>query len=214
MASKKYVTAGWESEFQPGSRERVLRNLLGITRVREMEEAEAQILGATQRAALKIYGPSHRFTPTDIRRLHRMWLGSIYPWAGNYRTVNIGKGGFQFAHAPLIPRLMVVLGKKVLRRHTPCGSAADVTVARSLAEVHAELILVHPFRDGNGRLARLLSVLMASQAGFPSLALSALAGGGKRTYVQAIHAAMSRDYAPLERLFARALERQPASSNS
>jgi len=28
-----------------------------------------------------------------------------------------------------------------------------------------ELILIHPFREGNGRIARFLSVLMALQAG-------------------------------------------------
>jgi cell filamentation protein len=145
-----------------------------------------------------------------------MWLGSIYPWAGNYRTVKIGKGGFQFAHAPLIPRLMVALGKEVLRRHTPCGSAAGVIVARSLAEVHAEFILVHPFRDGNGRVARLLTTLMASQAGLLSLNFSALAGRRKRTYVQAIHAAMSHDYGPFESLFASAigLRRRRAPSST
>lgn len=184
MASTKYAAAGMESEFQPGSRSRVLRNLLGITRVREMEEAESHALVAAQSAALEIYSPGHRFTPADIRRLHRMWLGSIYPWAGSYRTVNIGKGGFQFAHAPLIPPPMVALRKEVLRRHTPCGSAAGMTVARSLAEVHAELILIHPFRDGNGRVARLLTTLMASQAGLLSLNFSALSGRRKRTYVQ------------------------------
>jgi cell filamentation protein len=213
MASKRYVAAGWEAEFQPGSRGRVLRNLLGITRVREMEEVESQALITVQRTALTAYGPNHRFTTIDIRRLHKLWLGSIYPWAGNYRTVNIAKGGFQFAHAPLIPRLMAIFSKEMLRRHTPCGRTADVTVARSLAEVHAELILVHPFRDGNGRVARLLSLLMASQAGLQSLNPSALVNGGKLTYVQAIHAAMSRDYAPLESLFASAIERmrRPAS---
>ena len=58
-----------ELEFQPGSRGRVLRNLLDITRVRDIEEAETQALNVTQRAALKIYGPEHRFTPADIRRL-------------------------------------------------------------------------------------------------------------------------------------------------
>lgn len=207
MVSRRYLAAGWESEFQPGSRGRVLRNLLGITRVREMEDAEAQAFASAQKVALKRYGGTHRFTPADIRYLHKLWLGSIYPWAGKYRTVNIVKGGFQFAHAPLIPRLMAVLGRGALRQHTPRGVVADCTLARSLAEVHAELILVHPFRDGNGRLARLVSVLMASQAGFQPLNFSALAGGGKRTYVQAIQTAMSRDYAPLETLFVAAIER-------
>jgi cell filamentation protein len=216
MATTRYAAGGMEAEFQPGSRGRVLRNFLGITRVREMEEAESQALQAAQTTALQLYGPSHRFTPADIRRLHRIWLGSIYPWAGKYRTVNIGKGGFQFAHAPLIPRLMVELGREALRRHTPCGSVAGVSIARSLAEVHAELILIHPFRDGNGRLARLLTLLMASQAGLPPLNLTGLAGAGKREYVRAIQMAMSRDYAPLAKLFSSAtdLTRPHAASSN
>jgi cell filamentation protein len=195
-----------ELEFQPGSRGRVLRNLLGITQMREMEVAETQALYVAQADARKMYGPGRRFTSADIRRLHRMWLGEIYPWAGNYRTVNIAKEGLQFAHAPLISRLMAVFSKEVLGRHTPCGAAAEVAVARSLAEVHAELILIHPFVDGNGRLARLLAVLMASQAGINPLRLSALSGQGQRTYVQAIQAAMHRDCAPLEMLFSAAID--------
>ncbi len=206
MTPRRYAAAGSEAEFQPGSRGRVLRNFLGITKVREMEEAETQALSAAQRAARTIYGRTHRFTPADIRRLHRMWLGSIYPWAGNYRTVNTGTGGHRFAHAPLIPRLMANFGKDALRRHTPCGDTAHATVARSLAEVHAQLILIHPFRDGNERLARLVSVLMAAQAGVNSLRLSALAGTGRRTYAQAIRAALARDYTPLESLFSFALD--------
>ena len=205
MTPRRSATAGSESEFQPGSRGRVLRNFLGITKAREMEEAETQALIAAQRAARTTYGPRHRFTPADIRRLHRMWLGSIYPWAGNYRTVDISEGGFQFANAVLIPRLMASFGKNALRRHTPCRDGAEVTVARSLAEVHAQFIRIHPFRDGNGRLARLIAVLMASQAGLNPLRLSALAGAGRRTYVQAIHAAMSGDYSPLEALFSLAI---------
>jgi hypothetical protein len=42
------MTAEGELEFQPGSRGRVLRNLLGITQVREMEVAETQALFVAQ----------------------------------------------------------------------------------------------------------------------------------------------------------------------
>jgi len=89
-----------------------------------------------------------------------------------------------------------------------------VPVARALAEVHAELILIHPFRDGNGRVARMLSVLMARQAGLQLADFSPLEGRSKRNYVRAIHAAIGREYAPLETLFARVLERRRASSSS
>jgi cell filamentation protein len=179
-----------------------------------MEVVESQALTIAHEIAVAQYGSSHRFTSANVRSLHRLWLGRIYPWGGNYRTLNIGKGGFQFAHAPLIPRLMSAFGRDVLRRHTPCGKAAEMPVARSLAEVHAELILIHPFRDGNGRVARLLSLLMARQAGLQSMDFSPFAGRWKRMYVQAIHAAIGRDYAPLERLFARVIERRRASSST
>lgn len=215
MVSRKYDATGPEAEFQPGSRGRVLRNLLGITRVRDMNEAESQALELAQETALDRYGPDHRFTADDICALHRLWLGPIYPWSGKYRSVNIGKDGFQFAHAPLIAGLMAEFERGALRRYTPCREANDADVARALAEVHAELILMHPFREGNGRLARLLVLLMALQAGLPPLDFSPLSGRGKRAYVAGIHAAMGRDYAPLAAMLTRVIERsrRRAASN-
>jgi len=204
---RKYQATGPEAEFEPGSRGRVLRNLLGITRTRDMNEAESQALELAQEAALDRYGPDHRFTAENICALHRLWLGPIYPWTGKYRSVNVGKAGFQFAHAPLIAGLMAELERGALRKHTPCRAANDADVAQALAEVHAELILVHPFRDGNGRLARLLALLMALQAGLPPLDFSPLSGRGKRAYIAGIHAAMGRDYAPLTGVFACVIER-------
>lgn len=172
-----------------------------------MNEAESQALEIAQQAAIARYGPDQKFSGNDVRELHRLWLGPIYPWAGDYRTINIGKGGFQFAHAPLIPRLMRELERGPLRRHTPCRSNDTAAIAQALAEVHAEVILVHPFRDGNGRLARLLALLMALQAGLPPLDFSPLVGRGKRAYIAAIHAAMGADYARLESLFLRIIDR-------
>jgi cell filamentation protein len=203
----KYEAASLDAEFEPSSGRRVLRNLLGINRVREINEADSQFLLLAQEAALDLFGPHHRFTAEDIRTLHRLWLGPLYSWAGEYRHVNIGKGGFQFAHAPLIPRLMAELERGPLQRLTPCRAADDKHAAHALAEVHAELVLVHPFRDGNGRLARLLALLMAFQAGLPPLDFGPLVGRGKRVYIAGVHAAMRRDYTPMTEMFERAIAR-------
>lgn len=35
-----------------------------------------------------------------------------------------------------------------------------------IAKVHAELLFIHPFREGNGRTARVLANLMAEKAGY------------------------------------------------
>jgi hypothetical protein len=75
------ISLGPEVEFEPGSRGRVLRNLLGITLVSDMNTAESQALELTQDAAVDQYGPNHRFTANDICALHRLWLGPIYPAA-------------------------------------------------------------------------------------------------------------------------------------
>ncbi len=204
-----------EAEFEPGSRGRVLCNLLGITRVRDINLAESQALEIAQDLALERFSADHRFTARDIRELHALWLGPIYPWAGEFRSVDIGKGGFQFAHARLIQGLMAELERGALNRHTPCRPTDDATVALALAEVHAELILVHPFREGNVRLARLLALLMALQAGLPPLDFSPMLGRGRRIYIGGIHAAMGRDYRPLaavfEKIIARSKRRVAAS---
>lgn len=52
------------------------------------------------------YDRHHRFTASDVCRIHQCWVGRIYPWAGQYRQVNVKKDDFSFAAAPHIPKLM------------------------------------------------------------------------------------------------------------
>ena len=116
MTTRKYEASGVQAEFEPGSRDRVLRNLLGIVHAKDMEIIESDALAIAQVAAPARYGLTHRFSTSDIRDLHRSWLGRIYAWAGEYRTLDIGKGGFQFAHAARIPLLMAEFESDVLQR--------------------------------------------------------------------------------------------------
>jgi len=212
MTTRKYEASGVQAEFEPRSRNRVLRNLLGIVDERDMEVIESDALAIVQEAASARYGRTHCFSTNDVRELHRNWLGRIYAWAGEYRTVDVGKGGFQFAHAARIPLLMAEFESKVLQRLTPCAVGDHDRLAAALAEVHAELILIHPFRDGNGRLARLLAALMALQAGVEPLDFRPLDRNGKRNYIAAIHAALDRNYGPLAHLFRQVIDETDASS--
>jgi fido (protein-threonine AMPylation protein) len=90
--------------------------------------------------------------------------------------------------------------------------ADQAYVVRALAETHIELVLIHPFRDGNGRLARVLSTLMALQAGLPLLDFSLMAGTGKTAYIAAIQAGLDKHYAPMEKLFGEIIEQSRLSS--
>ncbi len=213
MTEGRYHADGLQAEFEPGSRSRVLRNRLGITRVRAMQRTESEALLAVQEWAIGHFGAAHRFSANDISLLHRQWLGSIYPWAGEYRQVNVSKGGFMFAAAGQVPRLMAAFEAQELVRFTPCKGMSDVSLIEALASAHAELVLIHPFREGNGRCARLLGWLMALQAGWPPLDFSPLAGRGRAAYFSAVQAAMVRDYAPMKQCFSRVLARTSLASS-
>jgi cell filamentation protein len=205
--SNRYQPSGAEAEFEPGSRDRVLRNVLGIRSVREIAFRESEALLAATNRLMNETETGQKFTAADIRRTHRVWMGGIYAWAGEYRTVNLGKGEFMFAAATEIPRLMQEFERNVLRKYTPCRSKVPEEQTYALALVHAELILIHPFRDGNGRCARLLATLMGLQAGLPPLDFSGVRGRERQRYIAAIHAALERDYAPLTAVFDRIVAR-------
>ncbi len=199
-----------EAQFEPGSNGLVLKNLIGIMSKQVMDEAEARALEQAMDILVRAYSETHRFTATDLCDCHHTWLGNIYEWAGRYRRVNVSKDGFPFAAAAQIPVLMDQFERDVLRRYTPCTDQADVVHA--LAETHVELVLIHPFRDGNGRFARVLSTLMALQAGLPLLDFSLMAGTGKTAYIAAIQSGLDKHYASMERLFEEVIAQSRSSS--
>lgn len=205
--SGRYAPHGTEGDFQSGSRGRVLANLLGIFRVRDMQVAESEALLSLTHALLLEVHERQTFNAQTLQAWHRRWLGGIYPWAGQYRQVNLSKSGFLFAAAHRLDALMAAYSRDVLAEHTPCAGMNETRLAQALTVTHAEFILIHPFRDGNGRLARLLNTMMALQAGFPALDYGGIQGRGKRDYIAAIHAALGRDYAPLEAIFGKILRR-------
>jgi cell filamentation protein len=85
-------------------------------------------------------------------------------------------------------------------------------MSSALAEVHTELVLIHPFREGNGRITRLLSTLMALQAGFPLLDFRPIVGEKKSAYFSAVQAGLDKNYEPMGKIFSEIIERSVAAS--
>ena len=205
----RYATAGDENEYEPGSNGTVLKNLCGVATIAGMEQAETLALVQSTEEMLDRFDQHHHFTAQDICSMHQAWLGSIYCWAGNYRQVMMSKDGFPFAAPAYIPALMGTFEREILSHHTPCR-ANPAQCAESLAIVHVELVLIHPFREGNGRLARLLATLMGLQAGLPLLLFDAMEAEGREAYFAAIRAGMERNYHPMQAIFAKIIEQSGA----
>tara|TARA_R110000868_G_scaffold410505_4_gene698863 strand:+ start:109130 stop:109759 length:630 start_codon:yes stop_codon:yes gene_type:complete len=206
--SDKYVAASSEA-WEPGSSDQVLKNHLGITSVDEIEKLEAEALYQAELKAIEHFDVDHQFTEEDVCWLHQVWLERIYSFAGKYRSVNISKDNFIFASANLIPTLMPTYSQDYLKLYTPCNNMNRSELITALAIIHIELVLIHPFREGNGRLARLLATLMVLQAGFPPLDFDIIDQlnnpNGFVRYIKGIHAGVKQDYRPMEEIFAEIL---------
>ncbi len=82
-----------------------------------------------------------------------------------------------------------------------------VMMTTLLAETHVEFILIHPFREDNGRISRFLLDVMAVKAGAQPLNCS-LWNEHKDYYFKAIQAGRDGDYQFVERLVRDVLEIQ------
>ena len=204
--SIRYDADGTQGESQAGPEGQVLANRLGIVDVDEINEAELILLEHLYKAVLIEDLPDRALVAADLFNWHRRWLGNLYAWAGQLRTVNVSKGGFLFAAAGQIEKLLASFECDCLARFTPCHGMTDETLVEAIAVTHVEVILIHPFREGNGRLSRLLADVMAAQAGRGPLDYSAW-DADKEAYFGAIRAGVSTDYEPMKRLVATALVR-------
>lgn len=141
-----------------------------------------------------------------LKRWHPHWLGNIYEWAGQERAVNFSKGGFMFAPSAQLPKLLNEFDTKYLAPFTPCSGMDEEQLITAIAITHIELILIHPFREGNGRLSRLLADVMAVQGGYKPLDYQSWEQN-KTQYISAIHAGISMDYKPMKHWVGEALRR-------
>ena len=82
-------------------------------------------------------------TIKGLQQIHAYLFGGLYDFAGQIRTVNISKGGFQFAMAQFLPETL----QKI--------EAMPETDFEKIAEKYIEMNIAHPFREGNGRTTRI-----------------------------------------------------------
>lgn len=209
--AKKYEVNSSEGEFQAGSDSKVLKNLLGITTEAEINEVESLLLVQLYQYLFDDTQPQlSSLTIADINEWHRKWLGNIYEWAGTARSVNMRKGNFDFASARQIPSLLDNFEKSLLDKLGDLPNISEESLIHLLAKVHVEFILIHPFREGNGRIARLLLDVIADKAGF-SLLNYDLWDENKAFYFKAIQAGVAGNYQHMERLIGDVLTLKSAS---
>ena len=157
----------WHRYFWPAST--VFKNRLRITDAGELREIEyrmAELRAREIRAGTRVL--DRTFDGDHLKAIHSHLFGDIYDWAGQYRTVNISKGGTgRDAHHFGDHNSMDMYLRQVHRLINTTGwhDLGLDELAGALAEVHTRLNFAHPFREGNGRTTRIFMQHLAQHAG-------------------------------------------------
>ena len=83
-----------------------------------------------------------------LQAIHKYLFGDVYEFAGKLRTVNLAKGNFRFA-----PLMYLEAALENIDR-MPQSTYDEII------EKYVEMNIAHPFREGNGRSARIWLDLM------------------------------------------------------
>ncbi len=142
----------------------VLRNLLDIRDPWQLAAFEANATTA-RLISLDAASVNGRYDIAHFKAIHRFVFQDVYSWAGEFRNVNISKGGQLFGAAAFIqPALQDVLQNLARELHL---RGLDRPAFASRAGFYmGEINAIHPFRDGNGRAQREFIRQLAMQAGF------------------------------------------------
>ena len=122
-----------------------LENKLGLTGSSELAREEERI---SKKKALALFesGALDKLeagTLAALKAIHKYLFDEIYDFAGEIRNVNLAKGNFRFA--PLM-YLETALGNI---EKMPQSTFDEIV------EKYVEMNIAHPFREGNGRSARI-----------------------------------------------------------
>lgn len=141
----------------------VLKNKLNIHDHSELKQAEEEFVAVKQLVLLQdpIKG---RFTMSHLLRIHRFLFEDVYPFAGRLRREQISKGNTTFYPPNLIERELRRVFQKV-HEMDMLHETDQQTQIQHLSYVMAELNIIHPFREGNGRSIRELIRCMALEYG-------------------------------------------------
>ena len=123
----------------------MLENKLGLTSSAELARMEEQLSKKKavllfEKGILDSLSSGKFFT---LQAIHRYLFEDIYDFAGEIRKVNMAKGNFRFA--PLM-----YLGAALENIDKMPQSDFD-----EIIEKYVEMNIAHPFREGNGRSARI-----------------------------------------------------------
>jgi Fic-DOC domain mobile mystery protein B len=130
-----------------------------------------------------------------LRALHMRMFGKTWQWAGNYRTSGNNISSYTW---PEIPRLVNDLLENTRTQYENVKDSLAGLDALA-ARYHHQLVLIHPWPNGNGRHARLATDLLLRRWGRPQFTWGSASSHSnaaqlRKDYLKALRAADDGSY--------------------
>ncbi|GIT98805.1 Fic family protein [Sulfurovum sp. TSL1] len=149
---------------------------------------------------------SKAFGFDTIQQWHKMIFETIYPFAGMRRTVTMSKGNgneaweWRVEFLQGLPEFDSFLQEVSQKEYE---TVEDITL--ELAKLISDFLFIHPFREGNGRLSRLVCDIILAKNGLPMIGLKLKKGDN---YIRRVHKGYECDYEPLKELLLSKIEEE------
>lgn len=184
----------------PKSEDEILPNKLGLSNPEKIAEEEYRGFLRAEIKFVSELDDISQFNWELISSIHKTAFNHLYEFAGKLRQVNLSKGGFMFPAARFLPSAVEEFEKKFLNP-LPDSFENYEELIEHIAAPHAELLFIHPFREGNGRTARLFADLIALKRGFDRFNFEKITEEKMPEYIAAVQAAADKDYQPMNYIF-------------
>ena len=131
-----------------------------------------------------------------IQQIHEIVTKGILEESGKYRTENVRITGSKTTP----PSYLKIV--KLMEEYISNIRELKLHPIRKTAFIHHELVRIHPFMDGNGRVGRLITNLYLMNQGYPPVVLKK---EDRRKYYQVLQRADDGDLSPFANFIAKAI---------
>lgn len=179
---------------------RELATAAGLLGYSEVAEHLAVKIAHCLDALLENFPENIRITPEWICDIHRRIAGELFPeWAGHFRTTDVQVGSHlpPPGHEVAIHIKNFCLDLEERLRHLRGAQS----IAELLAWADWRFQWIHPFKDFNGRVGRILLIALAYKLSLPPIDPAAADESGKVAYFSALRAADAGNIAELNDLW-------------
>lgn len=201
---------GESHDIPPGSvgSTRYFDTAEGVKSYAEVAEHLAVSLTATLRRIVDADPSMLSVTSEWLCLRHRDLAGGLFPdWAGRFRDKDVQIGTHHpppFYEVPVHMRLFCDdLAERL--RHVQSGAPDLRVIAELLAVADGRFQSIHPFRDFNGRVGRILLVALLHVLGLPPVEIVPAGTAFRQAYLEALAAADQGHYGRLAEMWLRRL---------